>query len=202
MVVMTTQSKIHGRVHTQWMALGAALVVLAGVLVAWALSNAADRVQVVQLSQAVAAGEVIGADDLMVTGLAYDTRIEGLVPARSLDVIVGRVAAIDLGAGVLLQTGMWRDAPLLGIGEHSVGVVLRPGRAPAGIALGDAAFAAPMESDAAAPPVLVRVIDIGVTPDGDLTLTLAVPEADAVAVARLAATDQLVLVGQSVGGGT
>ena len=76
---MTTKNRVRSSVRTQWMALGGALVVLAGVLVAWALSRAADRVQVVQVAQQVQAGQVITADDLTVTGIAYDTQLQGLV---------------------------------------------------------------------------------------------------------------------------
>ena len=47
---------VRSRVRTQWLALGAAFVVLAGVVVAWALANAADRVQVVRLTHDVPAG--------------------------------------------------------------------------------------------------------------------------------------------------
>ncbi len=184
------------------MALAAALVVLAGVLVAWALSQAADRVQVVQLTRAVSSGTVITAGDLTIAGIAYDSHVEGLVPSESLDAVVGRVAAFDLTAGSLLQMGMWRDTPALLAGEQSVGVVVKPGRLPDGLAQGDTALAAPLQPGDPTPPLPVRVLDRAVTADGNAALTLAVPAADAVVVAQLAATDQLVLIGTPAGGGT
>jgi|JI10StandDraft_1071094.scaffolds.fasta_scaffold16321_2 flagella basal body P-ring formation protein FlgA len=192
------QSRVRSRVRTQWLALAAALVVLAGVLVAWALSNAADRVQVVRVTQAVSAGEVISAADLTVVGVAFDAEVQGLVPAASLDALVGRVAAVDLEPGVLLVAGMWRDAPETLVGEEAVGAVLRAGRFPLGLARGDVALAAPVDAAAAAAaePVSVRVIDVQVGVDGELSVTLAVAADSAVAVAQLAATDQLLLVGQ------
>lgn len=192
------QSRVRSRVRTQWLALAAALVVLAGVLVAWALSNAADRVQVVRVTQAVSAGEVISAADLTVVGVAFDAEVQGLVPAASLDALVGRVAAVDLEPGVLLVAGMWRDAPETLVGEEAVGAVLRAGRFPLGLARGDVALAAPVDAAAAAvaEPVSVRVIDVEVGVDGELSVTLAVAADSAVAVAQLAATDQLLLVGQ------
>ncbi len=197
---MKTQLKARARVRTQWMALAAALVVLAGVLVSWALSQAADRVQVVQLTRAVPSGVEITSEDLTVTGVAYDSHVEGLVPAESLAAVVGRVASIDLEAGALLQVGMWRDAPALQPGEQSVGVVLQQGRLPAGLAQGDTALAAPLQPGDATLPVPVRVLDDHSTAEGDVALTLAVAATDAVTVAQLAATDQLVLVGESVAG--
>lgn len=192
------QSRVRSRVRTQWLALAAALVVLAGVLVAWALSNAANRVQVVRVTQAVSAGEVISAADLTVVNVAFDAEVQGLVPAASLDALVGRVAAVDLEPGVLLVAGMWRDAPETLVGEEAVGAVLRAGRFPLGLARGDVALAAPVDAAAAAvaEPVSVRVIDVEVGVDGELSVTLAVAADSAVAVAQLAATDQLLLVGQ------
>ena len=192
-----TAGRVRSRVRTQWLALGAALVVLAGVVVAWGLSNAADRVQVVQVAQGVQAGDLIATADLTVTGVAYDGAVQGLVPADSLDALVGRIAAIDLQAGAILQTGMWRDAPEMAPGEHSVGALLAAGRYPAGLGRGDTAIAAPVDAAATvdAAPVDVRVIDVEVAADGDLLVTLAVPAGRSVAIAQLAATDQLLLVG-------
>jgi hypothetical protein len=191
--------RVQRAVRTQWLVLAAALVVLAGVLVAWAVGNAADRVQVVQVVRAVPSGHTLTADDLALTAVAYDGEVQGLVPARSIDALVGRVAAIDLRAGALLQVGMWRDGDGLAAGEQSVGAVLKDGRYPSGIADGDLALAAPID-DPAFVPVAVRVIDTHTTSGGAFVVTLAVPQADAVAVAQLAATDRLVLVGQAAGG--
>ncbi len=188
--------KARSRVRTQWLALGAALVVLAGLLVAWALSNAADRVEVVQLARGVAAGHVIEANDLALASVAYDDAVVGLVPSESLDSLVGRVAAIDLQAGALVQSGMWRDASYLAAGEESVGALLTPGRYPGGLARGDVVLAAPLDAAAAFTTTAVRVLDLQPDSNGDLVVTLAVPAAQSVAVAQMAATDQLLLVGQ------
>lgn len=199
--MMSKSGRARSRVRTQWLALGAALVVLAGVLVAWALSNASDRVRVVQLAQAVQVGEPIEAADLTLASVAYDDAVQGLVPAASLDTLVGRVAAIDLQTGVLMQTGMWRDATHIAVGEESVGALLKVGRFPAGLASGDVALAAPvapLDVTVAATAIAVRVLDVEASGDGELTVTLAVPAAQSIAVAQLAATDQLLLVGQAL----
>lgn len=188
---------VRSRVRTQWLALGAAFVVLAGVVVAWALSNAANRVQVVRVAHDVPAGELIAADDLSVTGVAYDAEVQGLVPASSAGALVGQVAAIDLTAGAILQVGMWRDAPEVAAGEERVGALLRSGRFPAGLGRGEVAVAASVDGAPDSPQVEVRVLDVGEGPDGSLSVTLAVPAAMSVAVARLAATEQLVLVGRA-----
>lgn len=188
--------RARSRVRTQWLALGAALVVLAGVVVAWALSNAADRVEVVQVVQAVPVGEVIEADDLALTSIAFDDAVVGLVPSMSSSSLVGRVAAIDLQPGVLLQTGMWRDATEIAAGEESVGAMLAPGHFPGGLARGDTVRAAAVDSTVASVPVAARVLDVELGANGDLAVTLAVPAAQSIAIAQLAATAQLVLIGQ------
>ena len=80
---MSARTRVRSRVRAQWLALAAALVVLAGVLVAWALTDAADRVSVVQVARAVRAGEVIQEDDLTIAGVAFDHGVQGLVPAAA-----------------------------------------------------------------------------------------------------------------------
>lgn len=212
--------KVRSRVRPQWLVFAAALVVLAGVLVAWGMQQATARVKVVQLLRAVPSGQPFQADDLGTVGIAYDTTVEGLVPAESLDRLVGRVAASDLQPGQLVQLGMWRDQAALRPGERSVGAVLRAGRMPVGMVAGDVAVAAQMldsaamaattiappagvaSADGAEPavaattqPVVVRLIDVQITADGNQLVTLAVPEVSAVTVAQWSATEQLVLVG-------
>lgn len=206
------------RVHTQWLALGAAFVVLAGVLVAWGLSQASDRIAVAQLAADVKAGDVFEQSDFTVAEVAYDGVVQGLVPERSIEALVGRVVAIDATTGQLVQVGMWRDSPALADGEDSVGAVLEAGRFPAGLAVGDTAIAASLAApadvlagatsptstvpgdDTSTTPgmVVVRIVDIVPGADGTLSITLAVDAAHSVAVAQLAATDRLVLIGHPV----
>lgn len=207
---MSGSMKVRSRVRPQWLVFAAALVVLAGVLVTWGMQRATARVQVVQLVREVASGQPFQSDDLGTVGIAYDTQVEGLVPAESLDRLVGRVAAADLHPGQLVQQGMWRDQAALRSGERSVGAVLRAGRMPAGLVAGDVAVAARMLDSAAVAPVdvtspevgtggseavVVRLVDVQTTPEGNQLVTLAVPGVSAVLVAQWAATEQLVLVG-------
>lgn len=190
--------RVRSRVRTQWLALGAALVVLAAVLVGWALTQAADRVPVVQVAQRVNAGDAITAADLTFADVAFDGEVKGLVPASSREALIGRIAAIDLQPGTLLQVGMWSDAPELGAGEEAVGALLPPGRFPAGLARGDLAIAASVDAAFTSAPAVVRVIAVESHGNGDLLITLAVAADHSVAVAQLAATNQLVLVGRAL----
>jgi hypothetical protein len=195
---------VRSRVRTQWLVLAAALTVLAGMLVAWGLTRAADRVAVVSVARAVAAGSVLTEADLTTTAIAFDGSAPGLVPAASLSELVGRAATIDLQPGSLLTMGMWADAAALSPTERTVGAVLKPGRHPVGLTQGMSALALPLEDPVADPSlnpaldpagVVVRVLDAQVTESGGLSVTLAVADTDATRIARLGATDQLVLIG-------
>jgi hypothetical protein len=184
------------RARAQWLVLAAALTVLAGMMVAWALTRAADRVGVVSLVRPIAAGAIIELDDLTTTQIAFEGDVQGLVPAGSVDAIVGRVATVDVPAGSLLSAGMWADSTGLAAGERTVGAVLQTGRFPIGMAQGSTAIALPIDDAAAtAPGVEVRVVEADMTDGGELSVTLAAPEAAAAAIAQLAATDRLVLIG-------
>lgn len=180
-------------VRTQWLVLAAALTILAGVVVAWALGRAADRVDVVSIARPVAAGAVITRDDLTITAIAFDQPIDGLVPASAIDELVGRSATIALRPGALISVGMWADGTELSAGERTVGAVLAAGRYPAGLAAGSSAQA--LSTEDATVQIEVRVLDAGRTDNGDLELTFAVAEGDAVTVASLAANGQLVVIG-------
>lgn len=200
--------EIRSRVRVQWLLLAAALVVLAGTLVAWALGRAAERVPVVALAQPVRAGDTIDAADLTTAQVAIDASVTGLVPPGSLDAVVGRIAAVDLGAGTLLSVGMWADDAGLGPDERSVGAVLSPGRFPSGLGHGSTATALDVRAGvstttgeavdpagAVSAGVLVRVLEVTTDASGDLVATLAVPSAAAESVATWAANDTLALVG-------
>lgn len=173
---------------------------------------------VVQLARPVAAGAAFEIDDLTLTGVAVEPGVDALVPAASLDALVGRIAVVDLDAGVLLQRGLWRNGSALRDGERAVGAVLDAGRFPRGLTVGDIvvgdSIADPATSsldafvdvgrtdatsttvvDAPALPAVMRVIDLVALDDGRLSISLAVPIASAIEIARLAATDQLVVVG-------
>jgi len=195
---VSARARLRPRARTQWLALAVALVVLSGVVVAWGLGEVADRVSVVQVARPVRAGTALTVDDLTVVGVAYDSQVTALVPAASLSKLAGRVAAVDLAPGALMQKGMWRDAPALLQGEESVGAVLAVGRFPAGLAAGDFAEVVAIDGDAAAPRVTVRVVQADLDDEGRLVLTMAALDVDAPAVAQLAATDRLVLLGQPV----
>lgn len=182
------------RARTQWLVLAAALTVLAGTLVAWGLGRAAARVEVVSVARPVERGAVLTVDDFTTSPIAVDGTVQGLVPAASLERLVGRTAAIALEPGMLLSVGMWSDGTQVRADEQTVGAVLDPGRFPAGLGPGGQASAVATD-DTGEPAVVVRVLDTELDDQGALHITFAAPAERAVALARLAALDALVLVG-------
>lgn len=194
-------ARSRARARTQWLVFAAALTVLAGTLVAWGLGRAAARVEVVSVARPVAAGAALTADDLTTVGVAVDGTVHGLVPAGSLDRLVGRTAAIDLEPGTLVSVGMWTDGTQLRADEQTVGAVLEPGRFPAGLAPGGQALAV-STGDGADAPVAVRLLEADLDDTGNLHVTLAAPADRAIVLARLAALDGLVLVGLPASPGT
>lgn len=193
------RARLVPRVRPQWFVLGCALVVLAGVLVAWGLRRAGERVSVVQMAHSVSSGHELALDDLAVVDIAYDTPVEGLVPAAALEALVGKVAAIDLSPGQLISAGMWSDLPAVATGYQRVGAMLTSGRFPIDLAPGDAAVVASLDPSSTVPAVAVWVLSLqhDVDGSGSASFTLAVPSELAVQVAQWAANDQLVLVGTS-----
>lgn len=176
-----------------WLVLTAALVVLAATVVAWALSRAADRVAVVGVGRPISVGEVFAADDLEIRQVAVDGGAVGLVPAASMGSLVGRRAALDLEAGMLVSAGMWADEGGLGAQERSVGVVVRAGRFPGGLAPQHDALVIDLATDGA--PIPVRVLDIETSMQRDIAVTLAVPAEMAAVIARSAAADAIAVIG-------
>jgi len=139
-------------------------------------------------------GETIDEGDLTISAVAVDAGVRGLVPAASLGSLVGLTATIDVAPGTLLVAGMWDDGRGVAAGERAVGAVLRPGRAPGELDPGSSAVAVAVDDEAISHPV--RVLEASRLDGGELRVTLAVDAAAAAAVARLAATDRLVLVGE------
>jgi len=194
--------RVAPRIAPQWALLGAACVVLAGVLVAWGLRAAGDRVSVVTVVRPVSAGQELDVDDLGLVDVAYDGPVEGLVPASALSRLAGKVASIDLQPGSLMTVGMWLDTPSVPRDHERVGAVLAAGRFPSDLAPGDRATVASLDASTLLAPVTVQVL--AVLPDADgaggVSLTLAVPSTSALQVAQWAATDQIVLVSPAPGG--
>lgn len=113
------------------MAGGIMLTALGGLLVAWLISAAGNRTDVVVMARDVAYGQTITADDLTLTAVAVDDLVD-TTPADKLASVVGQVAAVDLVAGALLSgSQVTADTPP-GDGQVLVPMPVATERLPAG----------------------------------------------------------------------
>lgn len=125
------------RVRASELLVGAALAIgcaLAAVL--WH-ANATQREPVLALASDVARGDLVEASDLRVVYIGTDEPLATLSRDQAASV-VGRVAATDLRAGMILSTALVADPQRVEAGEGVVGLALEPGQFPsAGLAPGD-----------------------------------------------------------------
>ena len=103
----------------------------------------------------------------------------------------GVVAATDLEPGDLLSASMVEAAPALPEGWREVGAVVRRGRYPTTLQVGDDMLAVPVDGSGELPVV---VVSSSVGDDGAMSVVLGAAAADATAVAQWAAGDRLTLV--------
>ncbi len=114
---------------------GALIVLVGAVAGVQVAARVDDRMAVLAVARAVKAGQVITDADLMTARVSVDAAV-ATMPASSRTAVVGRIAAIPLAAGGLLNpaqvgTPVWPAA-----GEALAAVAVKPGRAPDGLATG------------------------------------------------------------------
>jgi hypothetical protein len=192
------------RVRLPELAVGVLITVgfaLAAVL--WQLGST-ERVPALAVATPVARGDTITAADVRV---AYVAAGDGLVhlDESEIESIVGRVALVDLEAGVLWTPGLVDGGVIVANGDGVVGLSLEPGQFPPGLIVGDEVnVVAPADGgiDEGAAPVVVRGAQVmvieGSRSDGRTLVSLRAPLADAELVASQAGSGglRLVLVGQ------
>ena len=106
-----------------------ALVLVGMVASAWAYSSLGSAQPVVVARLDVARGAVITADVLQVARVGVDPALQ-VVPADSLDSLVGQRAAVDLKAGQLLVPQAVSGDVFPHHGTSVVGLTLGPGKIP------------------------------------------------------------------------
>ena len=115
--------------------LGLALL-LAGVLGTVGLvQRSAERTPVLVMARPVAAGRVIGEQDVRVAELGLAPGVATLGVAERARV-VGRVATVPLAAGQVLSASAVADAPPLAAGQVAMSLALAPEHAAAGMLRG------------------------------------------------------------------
>ena len=181
------------RVRLPWLAAAAGLAVLVAALVLWGFGRAAERREVVMIVAPVEAGDPITDAALGSTMVAIDSSSTQLFSASQRAELVGKIAAIDLAPGDLLGPSLISTGPSVPDGWLEIGGLLRAGRYPVSLSVGDQLFALPMEGQDVT-PVAVLVVESSVGDDRALMVVLAAAPESAAQVAQWAASDDLVLV--------
>lgn len=181
------------RVRLPWLAAAAGLAVLVAALVLWGFGRAAERREVVMIVAPVEAGDPITDAALGSTMVAIDSSSTQLFSASQRAELAGKIAAIDLAPGDLLGPSLISTGPSVPDGWLEIGGLLRAGRYPVSLSVGDQLLAIPVEG-ADATPVAVLVVESSVGDDRALMVVLAAAPESAAQVAQWAASDDLVLV--------
>ena len=111
-------------------ALVGVIVLVASVVAAlWVFTSASDRTPALALVGPVARGEVLETEDLVTVEVASDDALVTVHPQFAGD-MVGRVALVDLSAGVLVTADQFTSATPVPEGQSVVGLSLEPGEIP------------------------------------------------------------------------
>lgn len=193
-------SRARPRRDLRLIAIGVLAVCLSGLGAVWLYSSATDAASVVTVLRTVHRGQPITEADV---GLVSVPTVPGLetVPAERLGAVIGQSAHTDLVAGSLLSPRSF-GPPVVSAGMAQLGLRLSPGRVPStALPPGTPVLLVAVARDGGEPPnapsVLATVASLGTEqPDGSTLLDVDVPQEHAERVARLAASDQLVVVRQ------
>lgn len=185
----------------QWAA--AVLFVVIVVLGLLALfQSQSDRVEVLAVTDAVPAGQVIEESDVRSVEVAGVT---GAIPATDIDSVVGKRAASGLVEGQVLTDAALTDELVPGEEERVVAISLPNGRVPGGLSAGDvvSVIVVPVEGaegsseQLEAPAVLSQaasVQSVGDTPEGTRVVTVLVDAGEAEQVAAFSAAGQVTII--------
>ena len=156
-----------------WVAVGVLVVVGCALAFAVAATHLGSRQPVLAVARAVPAGGVIADRDLEVVRVSTDPALHPL-PGGSRASVVGRTAAVPLAPGTLLTASELGPSVGLGAGQAAVGVALKPGQYPPGLAAG----------------MTVRVVDVGTVTPGAASPSASSPGQTVVAAATVTSLSQ------------
>ena len=164
------------------------VAVLGAVVFAGLLSSTNERREVLAVARPVAVGERIDAADLAVAEVSASDALSP-VPAAERARIVGRRSAVGLVPGTLLTADAVAAGPVLDAGKATVGLSLKPGRFPLGIAKGQRVLLVVAPVGREEPPVTHEgtVVAVGEGAlEGDRVLSVLVAQASVAEVATAA----------------
>lgn len=192
-----------------------ALAVFCGGVFVILYASAGGRHPYLAVARSISAGETITASDLSVAHVQSDSALSP-IPANEANAVVGHRAAVALAPGTLLTPADLASGPLLGAGEASVGLDLKPGQVPGNLSPGtsviviDTAGSQPASASGTSGPgsVLVSraaVLNVSLptanSANGDTEVTLAVPADVAAEVATAAAAGDIAVAALGGSGG-
>jgi hypothetical protein len=189
-----------------WIAAGLLLVVGCALLFALGSARLGARRAVLAVARAVPAGQLVEERDLTVVRISTDPGLRPL-PASARDAVRGRPAAVPLVPGTLLTAAQLGAPATLGPGEAVIGLALKPGQFPPGLAAGASVLVAEAGGDSpGTPPAVggalraVRATILEVTAPADaaadpgLVTAVKLPAAAAPALAAAGAAGRVVVV--------
>jgi hypothetical protein len=183
------------------------VLVLVSVLVTvWLVSQAGQRVAVLEIARPLAAGQVLSEADLRSVAVSQDPAL-GLIRASQAGEVIGRPVVVPLVAGTLLTRAQVGDAAFPEPGKVVTSLALKPGQYPQGLQAGAkvAVFitAPPNTNDGSsqggsagaggATPVRVDAVVSGVDLAGD-------GQGSTVVTLELSASDAATVAGAPAGG--
>ncbi|MGD1220599.1 flagella basal body P-ring formation protein FlgA [Streptomyces krungchingensis] len=185
---------------------GLALAAVGALVSVWLVDEAGDKVSVVATRHPIAAGESIKASDLVATEISHGTELRSL-PASHASDIIGKQAASDLPAGVLVTEDSVSDESSVTKGKSVVGILAKPGQLPIQkLRTGDAVTIVhtPQDGSASAssskagstPDSLPAVVSRVGAPDanGAVVVDVAAPEVNSTSLAAWAASGDVAIV--------
>ncbi len=197
------------QLQARWLVGVVALILVGGLVLLYAVPAYTGHTTVVVMARDVKLGSTLSAADVTTADVSVGEQVAVVHPQEG---ILGKTALSDLPQGSLLSPRLVGQAPTLAAGQDLVPVRVKLGQRPAqGLTFGQAVLAVPAPVDPTSPggtvllavqPIRATVVSFG-EPDpatGDVVVDLKVPQADAVALARAAATGSVTLVVLSSGG--
>ncbi|MFF5172588.1 SAF domain-containing protein [Micromonospora sp. NPDC000089] len=175
------------------------LIALGGLGAAFAVTSVKATGSYLALARPVEVGRQLSADDLVSVQVSGGQGLSP-VPARRLNEVVGKRAAVSLTEGTLLSLNQLTDAPLLVKGQQQIALGLEPAKVPARkLHPGDKVLLISTpdkdaESQAPGTRFTGTVIDTATPENDDVVVYLALPVRDVPAVVVLAAQDRIALV--------
>lgn len=199
-----SRTRLRLRRDPRWLLAGILAIVLGGLATAFLFMSATSADPVLRVNRTVFRGERIKGSDLSVVTISRGLDVKS-VPGSRLDDVVGSAAVTDIPAGSLLVDGAWGPATLEA-GHSRLGVRLSSGRLPSSdlvpgtpvLVVALAAASGPATSEGELPASVAATLATAPIsqPDGSWVVDVNVPTDRAETIARLAASDRVVVVRQ------